>query len=215
MLSEIPIPSWSRRLKSSYLTREEFSKKMRYVGCTRDYRSEVLYADTACIYFDSFKIAKTIWRTSSCWVKTSLFAKLYILNVLSGNFHGVPRLLVRTAYCPVWFIMWTLEVVILSEHLLLHGFIINFLILPGSHFVICCVLFTGQPKGVELTHECLISAIAGHLKRLPKMRSNYDIYIGYLPLAHVLELCCELCCVIMGVRVSLSVFITVLCCFSI
>ncbi|VDP84485.1 unnamed protein product [Echinostoma caproni] len=61
---------------------------------------------------------------------------------------------------------------------------------------------TGQPKGVELTHECLVSAIAGHLKRLPKMRSNYDIYIGYLPLAHVLELTSELCCVIMGVRVS-------------
>ncbi|KAG5442433.1 Long-chain-fatty-acid--CoA ligase 4 [Clonorchis sinensis] len=59
---------------------------------------------------------------------------------------------------------------------------------------------TGQPKGVELTHECLVSAIAGHLQRLPKLRSNYDIYIGYLPLAHVFELNCELCCVIMGVR---------------
>ncbi|THD21008.1 Long-chain-fatty-acid--CoA ligase [Fasciola hepatica] len=63
---------------------------------------------------------------------------------------------------------------------------------------------TGQPKGVELSHENLISAIAGHLKRLPKMRSNYDIYIGYLPLAHVLELCSELCCVIMGVRIGYS-----------
>ncbi|CAH8510147.1 unnamed protein product [Dicrocoelium dendriticum] len=63
---------------------------------------------------------------------------------------------------------------------------------------------TGQPKGVELTHESLVSAIAGHLQRLPKMRSNYDIYIGYLPLAHVLELCCELCCMIMGVRIGYS-----------
>ncbi|CAH8438396.1 unnamed protein product [Schistosoma rodhaini] len=59
---------------------------------------------------------------------------------------------------------------------------------------------TGQPKGVEMTHENLVSAIAGHLQRLPKLRSNYDIYIGYLPLAHVLELTCELSCVIMGVR---------------
>lgn len=63
---------------------------------------------------------------------------------------------------------------------------------------------TGQPKGVELTHECLVSAIAGHLQRLPKLRSNYDIYIGYLPLAHVFELNCELCCVIMGVRIGYS-----------
>ncbi|KAF7254898.1 hypothetical protein EG68_07764 [Paragonimus skrjabini miyazakii] len=63
---------------------------------------------------------------------------------------------------------------------------------------------TGQPKGVELTHESLVSAIAGHLQRLPKLRSNYDIYIGYLPLAHVLELTCELCCVIMGVRIGYS-----------
>lgn len=66
------------------------------------------------------------------------------------------------------------------------------------HFL-CCI---GQPKGVEMTHENLVSAIAGHLQRLPKLRSNYDIYVGYLPLAHVLELTCELSCVIMGVRVS-------------
>lgn len=63
-------------------------------------------------------------------------------------------------------------------------------------------LVSGTPKGVELTHEALVSAIAGHLQRLPKLRSNYDIYIGYLPLAHVLELTCEFCCLIMGVRVS-------------
>lgn len=63
---------------------------------------------------------------------------------------------------------------------------------------------TGQPKGVEMTHENLVSAIAGHLQRLPKLRSNYDIYIGYLPLAHVLELTCELSCVIMGVRIGYS-----------
>ncbi|KAH8854814.1 Long-chain-fatty-acid--CoA ligase 4 isoform 1 [Schistosoma japonicum] len=63
---------------------------------------------------------------------------------------------------------------------------------------------TGQPKGVEMTHENLVSAIAGHLQRLPKLRSNYDIYVGYLPLAHVLELTCELSCVIMGVRIGYS-----------
>lgn len=63
---------------------------------------------------------------------------------------------------------------------------------------------TGQPKGVELTHDCLVSAVAGHLQRLPKLRSNYDVYIGYLPLAHVLELTCELCCVIMGVKIGYS-----------
>ncbi|KAH8854813.1 Long-chain-fatty-acid--CoA ligase 4 [Schistosoma japonicum] len=62
----------------------------------------------------------------------------------------------------------------------------------------------GQPKGVEMTHENLVSAIAGHLQRLPKLRSNYDIYVGYLPLAHVLELTCELSCVIMGVRIGYS-----------
>lgn len=62
----------------------------------------------------------------------------------------------------------------------------------------------GQPKGVKLTHASLTSGVAGHLKRSPVMHNEYDIYIGYLPLAHVFELIAELCALTVGTRVSSS-----------
>jgi len=63
---------------------------------------------------------------------------------------------------------------------------------------------TGQPKGVEITHNNLLTAIAGYFRRLPKIRPDSDIYIGYLPLAHVLELVCEIVILIMGVPIGYS-----------
>jgi len=50
---------------------------------------------------------------------------------------------------------------------------------------------TGMPKGVMLSHQNFIGCLAGietqgSLKPLPD-----DIYIAYLPLAHILELICE------------------------
>ncbi|KAL3310932.1 Long-chain-fatty-acid--CoA ligase 4 [Cichlidogyrus casuarinus] len=61
---------------------------------------------------------------------------------------------------------------------------------------------TGMPKGVELTHRCMSSAMAGFVKRLPKLKPDKDIFIAYLPLAHVLELACELVCVYVGMRIG-------------
>lgn len=55
---------------------------------------------------------------------------------------------------------------------------------------------------MELTHCNLTSAVAGHVKRFPSLGTKSDIYIGYLPLAHVFELITELCALTMGVRVS-------------
>ncbi|CAL8073876.1 unnamed protein product [Calicophoron daubneyi] len=63
---------------------------------------------------------------------------------------------------------------------------------------------TGQPKGVEMPHRALVSTVAGHARRLPKFRSNYDVYAAYLPLAHVFELICEFCVIISGVRLGYS-----------
>ncbi|KAA0196935.1 Long-chain-fatty-acid--CoA ligase 3 [Fasciolopsis buskii] len=63
---------------------------------------------------------------------------------------------------------------------------------------------TGQPKGVKLTHASLTSGVAGHLKRSPVMHNEYDIYIGYLPLAHVFELIAELCALTVGTRIGYS-----------
>uniref|UniRef100_A0AC35U1F4 AMP-binding domain-containing protein n=1 Tax=Rhabditophanes sp. KR3021 TaxID=114890 RepID=A0AC35U1F4_9BILA len=58
---------------------------------------------------------------------------------------------------------------------------------------------TGNPKGVILSHKNIIATLAGQgavLQATPK-----DVYIGYLPSAHILECCAEIvvlssgCCV--------------------
>ncbi|XP_075264388.1 long-chain-fatty-acid--CoA ligase 4-like [Convolutriloba macropyga] len=62
---------------------------------------------------------------------------------------------------------------------------------------------TGLPKGVMLTNENLLAAI----ETLPEYIQGIgvgDTYIGYLPLAHVLELTCELICVFYGCRIGYS-----------
>ncbi|KAL5971795.1 Long-chain-fatty-acid--CoA ligase 4 [Taenia solium] len=63
---------------------------------------------------------------------------------------------------------------------------------------------TGAPKGVEMVHDNIICAIAGLFRRMPKLNPESDIYIGYLPLAHVLELTCELCALIMSIPIGFS-----------
>ncbi|KAM7536324.1 hypothetical protein Aperf_G00000081272 [Anoplocephala perfoliata] len=63
---------------------------------------------------------------------------------------------------------------------------------------------TGTPKGVEIIHDNLICTIAGLFRRFPKLSPESDVYIGYLPLAHVLELTAELCILIMGIPIGFS-----------
>lgn len=45
---------------------------------------------------------------------------------------------------------------------------------------------TGIPKGVVLTHENIVSTLKGFTDMLPVKAS--DVYLAYLPLAHVYEL---------------------------
>ncbi|XP_064194367.1 long-chain-fatty-acid--CoA ligase 3b [Anguilla rostrata] len=62
---------------------------------------------------------------------------------------------------------------------------------------------TGIPKGVMISHSNLIAGITGMAERLPNLEET-DTYIGYLPLAHVLELSAELVCVSHGCRIGYS-----------
>ncbi|XP_048837646.1 long-chain-fatty-acid--CoA ligase 3a isoform X1 [Brienomyrus brachyistius] len=62
---------------------------------------------------------------------------------------------------------------------------------------------TGIPKGVMISHSNLIAGITGMSERIPEL-SEKDTYIGYLPLAHVLELSAELVCMSHGCRVGYS-----------
>jgi long-chain acyl-CoA synthetase len=63
---------------------------------------------------------------------------------------------------------------------------------------------TGNPKGVMMSHINLVTSLKGLIRRLGKVNVPNDIYIAFLPLAHVLELCCEVGCFINGVRIGYS-----------
>lgn len=60
---------------------------------------------------------------------------------------------------------------------------------------------TGLPKGVMISHCNIIAGITGMAERIPRLGEE-DVYIGYLPLAHVLELSAELVCLSHGCRIG-------------
>uniref|UniRef100_A0A8D0L0U4 long-chain-fatty-acid--CoA ligase n=1 Tax=Sphenodon punctatus TaxID=8508 RepID=A0A8D0L0U4_SPHPU len=62
---------------------------------------------------------------------------------------------------------------------------------------------TGRPKGVMMRHKNLIAGMTGQCDRIPGLGPK-DTYIGYLPLAHVLELTAEVSCVTYGCRIGYS-----------
>ncbi|KAG6750166.1 hypothetical protein POTOM_047252 [Populus tomentosa] len=49
---------------------------------------------------------------------------------------------------------------------------------------------TGQPKGVMITHGNIVATAAAVMTVIPKLSGN-DVYLAYLPLAHVFELAAE------------------------
>ncbi|KAK1163224.1 long-chain-fatty-acid--CoA ligase 4-like isoform X1 [Acipenser oxyrinchus oxyrinchus] len=62
---------------------------------------------------------------------------------------------------------------------------------------------TGRPKGVMIIHSNLIAGMTGQCERIPGLGPK-DIYIGYLPLAHVLEMTAEMSCMTYGCRIGYS-----------
>lgn len=62
---------------------------------------------------------------------------------------------------------------------------------------------TGIPKGVMISHSNILAGITGMAERIPNLCEE-DTYIGYLPLAHVLELSAELVCISHGCRIGYS-----------
>jgi long-chain acyl-CoA synthetase len=67
---------------------------------------------------------------------------------------------------------------------------------------------TGTPKGVMLTHENIMEAIQNQVASPDKivggLKPSEDCYMAYLPLAHIMELTCEMMFYCAGVRVGYS-----------
>ncbi|KAF5297457.1 hypothetical protein FQA39_LY19269 [Lamprigera yunnana] len=67
---------------------------------------------------------------------------------------------------------------------------------PPQPSDLCTICYTsgttGNPKGVMLTHENVMASVAAVLMQLGDHRpTTNDILISFLPLAHMLERCCE------------------------
>ncbi|XP_062144220.1 long chain acyl-CoA synthetase 1-like isoform X4 [Alnus glutinosa] len=67
-------------------------------------------------------------------------------------------------------------------------------IIPPQDFHICTIMYTsgtsGDPKGVVLTHENLTSLIRGidlFLEQFEDKMTEDDVYLSFLPLAHILD----------------------------
>jgi len=60
---------------------------------------------------------------------------------------------------------------------------------------------TGLPKGVMLTHGNVVATVAAVMKILPGL-GNKDVYLAYLPLAHILELEAEAVMIAAGAAIG-------------
>jgi len=64
---------------------------------------------------------------------------------------------------------------------------------------------TGNPKGVIITHRNLICSVESYMLTMADFNfTNKDVYIGYLPLAHILELIAESMMTLFGVSIGYS-----------
>lgn len=67
---------------------------------------------------------------------------------------------------------------------------------------------TGNPKGVMISHGNLLASSISFPLRLGSITPNSDLYVAYLPLAHILELAAEIGCITHGIRLGYSSALT-------
>ncbi|KAJ1979893.1 long-chain fatty acid-CoA ligase [Dimargaris xerosporica] len=77
---------------------------------------------------------------------------------------------------------------------------------PPSPEDTACIMYTsgstGTPKGVIMTHGNLVAAMAGGIKVLARFFEPGDVFLAYLPLAHVLEMIAEHVVLYIGVKMG-------------
>uniref|UniRef100_A0A0K8TD80 long-chain-fatty-acid--CoA ligase n=1 Tax=Lygus hesperus TaxID=30085 RepID=A0A0K8TD80_LYGHE len=68
---------------------------------------------------------------------------------------------------------------------------------------------TGVPKGVLLTHNNMVATLTSFVDRV-RIFPESDVFLGFLPLAHVFELLAESVCLLRGVSIGYSTPLTLL-----
>lgn len=61
---------------------------------------------------------------------------------------------------------------------------------------------TGKPKGVVISHAQCIASVAALEQEFPIGDADSESYVGYLPLAHIMELMAEFCSICMGIPIG-------------
>ena len=64
---------------------------------------------------------------------------------------------------------------------------------------------TGAPKGVMITHANVVATAAGlsdKMKSFNMMSGEQEVFLAYLPLAHIMEMAAELMCYFIGMQVG-------------
>jgi len=64
---------------------------------------------------------------------------------------------------------------------------------------------TGDPKGVILSHQNVISSAAGlhrGVSDTEELARHTDVYISYLPMAHSFEVCMQMCMIVAGAKIG-------------
>lgn len=61
---------------------------------------------------------------------------------------------------------------------------------------------TGSPKGVILTHGNVVAVIAGVEHSMTGCLTPDDVYLAYLPLAHIMEMAAEVCFMALGLSIG-------------
>ncbi|XP_039279984.1 long-chain-fatty-acid--CoA ligase 4 isoform X2 [Nilaparvata lugens] len=69
---------------------------------------------------------------------------------------------------------------------------------------------TGVPKGVILTHQNMTATMGSFSDSVQIGEDNEDVFLGFLPLAHVFELLAESVCLLCGVSIGYSTPLTMI-----
>jgi long-chain acyl-CoA synthetase len=62
---------------------------------------------------------------------------------------------------------------------------------------------TGDPKGVCLSHQNMLASASGLIRgNLTYLAEASDVYISYLPMAHSMEICCQMSMIVSGASIG-------------